>query len=318
MQATDRELYDFEWETVPTSLIWIEICKLNAFTRVYGLFLKKKLSAYSVLKVLLILYFNIPLKLIKLFQSLVMSDNGNIRDSLTHLHLMTWTSCRALKIETLGGKIFLNCFSLEKFITECRRLQPNITKNECLNTVNGFQILFKNKKIWEQEWRAKYFIFRLSTLKLNNNIKISPHFAYKHQGILVHATSNTNFPIYPLQRIGVSMPEATKEKSQKPGTMWSLGGEELTKGSKIRQIPEFELEISGMDNLDWVNVSLEKQIYYNDIKEEISNIFKKSMRMSPLSEDSIYKEIIVGHYAPLLQMMSLKEIQDIIDTEFEK
>jgi hypothetical protein len=73
-----------------------------------------------------------------------------------------------------------------------------------------------------------------------------------------------------------------------------------------------------MDNLNWFNVSLEKQVYYNDIKEEITKIFKESMRVSPLKEDSIYKEIIIGHYAPLLQIMSLKEIQDIIDTEFEK
>jgi hypothetical protein len=184
--------------------------------------------------------------------------------------------------------------------------------------VYKFQNLYVNKGIWEKKWRVNYLTFSYNAIKLQNNDIISPHFAYKHQGIVTHATSNINFKPDLDQRIVTSLPDLTKIGSGKPGTIFSFNAEKLTSSrSRTVLVPEFELNMLYMGNLDWFKVPLIQQDYFNERRDEIQSIFHETIKIKPHQDDMIYRELIIGHYFPVIQLLSETEIQEVLISAFK-
>lgn len=93
---------------------------------------------------LIIWIFQIPLKLINLIKNVLKNNGENFNEKLFFHYVSLHEKHKDLKIEIFFGETHLNCFTLKELIGKILNVRPNITKNQCLDTLKLLQI--QNKK----------------------------------------------------------------------------------------------------------------------------------------------------------------------------
>ncbi len=115
-----NEYYVIEMKEVSTDKlnifeIWVEYCKICAFTRVYLVLAKKKISLYNMLIGFLIIFFGIPIKILKLFYFFLVNDKS-FREGLEVLFYKNFFLVKGRKIEILNNNVLLNCYTIRKLL----------------------------------------------------------------------------------------------------------------------------------------------------------------------------------------------------------
>ena len=300
------------WDSVPLFLIWIELCKLNAFNRTYGLFLKQKPSWFDLFKSLTALYFNIPLKLITLLKSLTKSNSLTLRESLLRLHREKWNSCHKLVIEVFNGQILLNCYSIHKFVRELQKINPNITSQKCEKLIFDIKKISQKQSIFALKLKNEELPFNLQSIHIKPNFIIKPHYALKHQGVLIHATSNKLFSPLESQIIRTALPLLTLATAIDPRTVISTRGEIRFISTTQIQVPKYEVEMLCVQHPTIFTTSSERKLHFWEKHGEITAIFDENLGIIPSQNHELYPELIMGHYSPIILMTPNSSISEII------
>lgn len=217
--------------------IWFYLCKINAFTRVYYIFMKKKKINILTLAQFFVFYtLYIPFKLLKLAYYFLTSKN-NFRTSLIFLTLDSYNRIRDLQIEVLNKKVYLNCNNLTK-------LSKLIIKNNSLidrqTFCRGMQKLQNASRDFSRKEEAYGRLeVELRMIYDENDRPYSkvPHYTVVENNTSLHATSNVrNLNLFSSnQRIDGIIPSLVRAGAIEPGSV-------ITKGvSRIKTIPNKSL-----------------------------------------------------------------------------
>jgi restriction endonuclease len=154
----------------------------------------------------------------KLFYFFIFENKKSLFDGLSDLHFRKFLKLKSLKIEIYDGKIFLNCYTINKLITQLqvnRRLKHDHLHQLMMN-LSKLSIVAKNTKpqLGETEMKLSKIV-RQNTLVSNIH-----HYTYKYDTKhLVHSTSNVPANIEEFQKVGPAIPNMVKENSRNPGSI---------------------------------------------------------------------------------------------------
>lgn len=294
--------------------LWIEYCKICAFSRLYSLLMRKRISFLNLIFYVIMLTLGLPYKLIKIFYFLF-KDNGNFRAGLENLYLKMYYTYKYNKIEVLEGRIYLNCNTLLKLLikSNVKHLSQDL-QFEYVSALrkNCHEIFMKDSE------RAESVKFILSQVKLQGGKKIDlPHYTYfKDTGLnnyTIHPTSSLpNLEIS--QKAAPAMPSAIKNGSKSPATIISFGVEGIDKLNRSINIPSYEMNAALFDIVDIYGMPISRCEYTRNKDMKIHELLFKHTKNSEELIMELKKELRCGYYNYSLLNASNEDIwKAIID-----
>ena len=222
--------------------IWFALCKINAFTRVYYFYTKKKIKIRTLFMFFIMYFLRIPFRLLKLTYYFTVSKKS-FRTSLILLTLNSYDLARDLKIEVLNKKVHLNCNNLTK-------LSVLLLKNNKLLDKNTFCLGMRNlqkasSQFYEREQKYGKCEVKLAVIYdlYGNPISKIPHDTIVEKGTSIHATSNTRCLISINQRVDSIIPSLVKFGAVNPGTIITKGVSNIkTSSRRPVYVPNAELD----------------------------------------------------------------------------
>ena len=182
-------LNDFNPSQCSLIEIWIEICRINAFSRLYLLLSKKKMSISNLFLCFLIILFGIPLKMLKI-SYILFKNNKNFVDSLTDLYYDLYYINVNKKIEVLNNEIYLNCFTLSKLLIDSK--MNNASQKIMLNYLLNLKDYCKKYDAIDRK-RSEIIYFTMSRLQTKEGWWVSPHPSFVIGDDVLNATSKKPF-----------------------------------------------------------------------------------------------------------------------------
>lgn len=276
--------------------LWIEYCKICAFSRLYLLLSRKKIGFLGLILYVVILVIGLPYKLVKLFY-FIFKCKGDLRDSLDQLYFRVYYTYRYNKIEVLEGRIYLNCYSLLKLLikSDVRHLSKKC-QFEYLDVLR--------KKCYEisllDRQRSSNVKFEMSKLILKENIEISqPHYTYLEKrgegNYTIHPTSNLP-SLENSQKATLAMPSAVKHGSKLPATVLSFDVVGIEKINKVKVIPSQEMEDVLYDVVDIYGLPMSRCEYTRDKDIQFHEIIFNHTKHCEKFIIELKKELRCGYY----------------------
>lgn len=288
------------------TLIWVKICQLNAFLRIYFILYRKKINTKSIAMSVIIAVLGVPYKFLKLVHKYIKNKN-TFRNWLEIEYTNMYQKCKNLKIEALNNNFYLNCYNLKKIMGTTKFLNKEITQQQQFDLIINLK---KELKIWRrfEEKDNKDIKLSLSMLRKEEKfISKEPHYTYNEKSNSIHPTSNTSFKLENNQKKDIAMPSTTKPNSMNPGTI-------ITKDIKVEKSEKFiwgkEKEIMWLkgNNRDIFDVTKKESVFMHNKKEAIKDIFRKSANIYLKDTDTILKNIEIGNYDYILEELGEHEI----------
>lgn len=294
-------------------VIWININHLNAYRRIYLLLHAKKFDIKNILIILMILFFNIPFKFIYLLIDLIKSKH-KFRDWLEIKYTTLYHQTKDLKIEILNKNIYLNCFTLRKFVGSILHIKPDLTRQECFNYLHDTKIALQRFSKYEKN--NDKVKMTLAQIKLDKDVT-QHHYTFIEKKTTIHQTSNVSFKLTENQRLGVSLPDLTKHNSKNPGTIITKNIDYLNNEKSYVWVPEYQISSIKFDHLDIFNLPKEKHDLIVSKNEILTEIFRTNLSVNLNNQEEILKNLRIGNYTFVIENTSNKEmisiIKDIID-----
>jgi hypothetical protein len=195
------------------------------------LFSKKKIKLYNILLTSLIIFFSIPIKILKIFYYFIIKNTKSFKEGLEILYYHLFYSVKESKIEILNKKIYINCFTIGKLLYKSN--VKNLSEQKIFNFIHDLKIIVDNFNSYE-ELNQEIIKMELSQITTQEGTTVANyHYTYKNFKNTMHPTSNIVFKIQPSQKIDTAMPGAIKEGSKKPGTIITQNIAKITGSGKF-------------------------------------------------------------------------------------
>lgn len=221
--------------------IWDKTNEIRAFKKIYTLVIKnKKISFKSILKTILVIIGDIPLKVINI-SKFMLYGKGNLRASLIELYYVSYWEIKDLKIEIINKEVYTNCSTRNDILKKIMKINPNANEKEICRIYK--QLVNLSEKYQEDlnKYRdlKKPIKFKLGILKTEEGVNIkkahysselNTNFDYKgrnHLKAIIHATSNVPNILTDTQFSTIAMKNLRKENSLKCGTIITCGNYEF-------------------------------------------------------------------------------------------
>ncbi len=299
--------------------IWIECCKQRAFKKLYILLMKKKkIKISNILITFMIIFFGIPYNFLKLTFYFLKSDE-NFRKSLEILYFKEYYLLKNLKIEVLNEKIYLNCFTVGKFVRNFKN--ADIDQKKFIETFGDLKNMIKG----DLEYSSKKFIPLNLTQGYDEkgNTLFHPHYAYVNNKNSFHATSNSPKGI-PYGEKKVSnlngftqwiespMSSAIKPGSKNPSTVVSSNVSNFKKSDKKIWVLEKEVNTIKYWNNEYFEVKPEIFNEINKRNENMGKILKSNLGdLYDKINHNFEKDLIIGNYDFIISLYSISEISNL-------
>lgn len=274
---------------------WIEFCKINAFKRIYTILKKnKKFQLISIFIMLLLWFFSIPLRYLKLVYFFI-NERGSFRSKVELMYYREYNKIKGMRIEIFEKKIYLNCSTKGKLIKMLLSQNKLISEEKF---IKGMSVLHKQASEF-QKFENEDRITKLNLVVLEKTegrekkdltawVKI-PHYTYVENNAIAHITSNTKFPLAKNQFKTIAMPSLVTKDAKNAGTIITVDYGKIKILPKSKNVSIYEIQ--GV-LLDWEDVfnKGDKEIYkYVATKDKIyQNIVKEYFNL----DKNVNKELI--------------------------
>lgn len=261
--------------------------------------MKRKIRFIDFVRVSIIIFLGIPYRFLKLSRYFIMSDRG-FRDSLEILYLLEFGRVKTMKIEVLNKKVYLNCYTMSKLCREIIIANPNMQKEELLLIVSNL----RKRAIFYSKYEEK--TVELLYMRSEKIFSIYHPSLHKYD-VLIHGTSNINFPKNSDQKIDIPMPSLIKRGAPNPGTVLTQNVNKVEILEKKRGIMIAEVEINEI-------------LYNNDMplsKENSDYLIEKSSDLMEVSgvnkRNSFIRSLNNNNFNFVLENTSDSEVLSIMD-----
>lgn len=264
--------------------VWLEYCKLQAFKRLYIIFLKKNFSLKSVVSGLLIFFLGLPIRFLRLCYRLFMNP-CSLRSSLESLYFENYHILKDCKIEILNKKIYLNCFTVGKFFSKFSKC--SISSAKLLEVSLELQMFLKECEKYESEVKGSTELELVRLVDKNGNFITSPHYSYFEKNNCFHATNNLPSRINERPKILLStelnqwkqapINGMFSSESKNPGTIVSHNAWKIAGSGKSKFIPNSNLLHIRHANPDLFDLDPRSFEYFDEKKKTIQTILLTKM-----------------------------------------
>ena len=263
------EAEDIDISSLNILKLWSEICKLQAFKRLYILFSKKNIKIYNILIGLLIFFTSIPFKFLKLIYYFIVNNKYSFRYGLEVYYSIQYNSLKESKIEVLNKEIYLNCISLGKMLNTLK-INKYCPKQKIFDFLHDLKLANTNFKKYEEN-NKKYVKMFISTDSTDKNI--IPHYTYKERDNTIHSTSKIPIKITNFQKVESPMPSLIKKNASNPGTIVTREVKEIyVDDSRYKVVNEYEIssiKFNSIELFDLSNDMYKYMIIKNSVYKEI-------------------------------------------------
>lgn len=289
------EVYELSYDNKNLLYLWCSYCKLSAFDRLYVLLSRNRLSLSRIWYALLILFLNIPLRMLKLLYFFMFENKKSLFDGLADLHFRKFLKIKFLKIEVYEGKIFLNCYTISKLIhrIQCARQLNHDNLHQLLMNLNKTAVIAADAKPKLGEVEMK-----LSKLKRENScVSGIHHYTYKYDSKhFIHSTSNVPNKINDFQKIGPAIPNMIKENSKNPGSVWSSHVTSYDEKNISKKVEIIDLHSNAFQSLGKEHIPSDLVEYHNFIFDSYKQILIDTLGPSNYSE-SLVRDLSNGNFS---------------------
>lgn len=299
---------DVDLSDLSTIEVWIEYCRISAFSRLYSLLSRKRMSFINLLLCFFIITFGLPYRLIKISYVLFMY-NMNFKDSLRHFYISAYRLNQHKKIEVLRGHVTLNCYTYLKFLNSINF--KNLSKEMQFLCIKDFRNLCLYN-IKEDSERSKEIELVLSKIKTKEGIIIPPHYGKIVNSNFIHVTSKKP-NILESQKFLPAMISAIKPGAKSPGSVLSTDINDCWKIGKSIYVPSSEFDSVVYDYADMYNIPKSRCEYIRDKDIRIQELLHKYTNLSEKEVKILKEEIRNGFYNEALINISDNDILNIID-----
>jgi hypothetical protein len=195
--------------------VWSEVCKLKAFQRVYGLFIRKKFSFSLVLSTSFIILLSIPFKFLKLVYYFIVVNKGSFREGIEIYYINLYYLLRDSKIEVLDRKIYLNCYTLGKLLCELKS-RGQYSKQGLFSAAHDLKLAALNFDSYELKNYEYVKMVKTQASDDKGKIIYNYHYAYRFHDRSIHGTSNMPNRLTPFQGVDSSMPALIAKEARNP------------------------------------------------------------------------------------------------------
>lgn len=197
--------------------LWIEFCKVCAFSRLYSMLRRKKMSFINLFLCFILILLGIPFRLLRVSYFILKSDK-NLRDAMVDLYYSVFLLNKDGKIEILNCEIYLNCFTLLMLLKKSNiRYGSKKLKLEYLDAIKNYYLKYNalDKK------RSEMITFNYSKIVTEEGKGIDiPHPTLFLGNNSVHTTSKLPKLEMSQKSIG-AIPSAIVHGAKSPGTIFS-------------------------------------------------------------------------------------------------
>lgn len=296
--------------------LWLTYSRINAFVRVY-FFLKKSRPDFLVLARFFIFYiFSIPIRLLKLTLYFLKSKE-NFRDTLINLILDSYDRVRGLKIETLNGKIYLNCNNMIKLSRMIARNNHLLDESTFCTSMLKLQQISRNFTTQEKSFgRVKVDCLKIYDSSGQSYVDI-PHYTVIEKGTSIHATSNVNFKMKPNQSVDGIIPALTKPKSDAPGTVITREVSKVsTSYSRTLWVPKSEIA-NIKANYEEFHVDQSVREFLNEKEQSYCEVLRNDLRLGKNIDQDLVRSLRYNEFTQSLNSVTLEELRIYYDGEFK-
>lgn len=298
--------------------LWFTYCKINAFIKIYYLFLKKKkITLSSILLTSVIYLFQIPFRLLKLSYYFITSKES-FRTSLTLLTLDLFILVRDLQIEVLNKKIYLNCNNAKKMVNLILNSNKLIDKTNFCQGMIQLQKASKNFSKKEEEYGKKEVnLCKIYDLR-GNVISRSPHYTVIENKTSIHAISNTNVNLLAEQRVDGIIPTLVKNGAIQPGTIISRGisSVKIIPNRSI-WVPNSEIDIIRANHEEF-EVDANIRSYQVEKDETFREILMENFKLGKNIPNELWRGLRYNEFTRDLNAVNTNFFQEEYDSIFEQ
>ena len=288
--------------------VWLAYCKLQAFSKIYLFFLKKKFNLRSFLFFILIILLGIPYRILKLAYYFINSTQITFRDALEALCFDASYLLKDKKIEILGHQILLNCHTLGKLLA--RVDVRTKTEEELVVLVVKLQKLAV--EFWETEKNCEKVKFEKGVLETHEGERVFGHYTLLLNGHALHATSNTAVKLQPSQFVEVAIPTFIKPGSKYPGTVASKNIKKFLASDKFLLASKPEVNSAVFKYPDLFPLTKSEGEYAHFKHNMYMDILLRSLGPRGYWSEDLVKELSANHYNFILKQSSIADIREAV------
>ena len=286
--------------------IWMEYCKLQAFQKIYSLFLRKK-SFYGIV----IIVFDVPFKILKLFFYFIFRTKFGLKLSLENLYFKSYCNLKNCKIEILNWKIYLNCHTLAKLAISLGMLDKTSKKN----VLGAIKDLKKEVAKFEKiEKKSEEFqTFYLGDAYHKDGEIYKSHYTFFENSATIHATSNVPKELLASQKVDSPLPTLTKFGSRNPGSIITTDVKHINTYGKFKKVPKHELDAIKFNHQETFIMDVNSSRYMSDKNMAYWSILHHHIRGNEVYDKKILDKLRIGCFNNVLLNMSNDEIEKELD-----
>lgn len=308
-------LLDVDFNDLSAWEIWLEYSKLQAFKRLYTILAKRGFSWKNLIWGMVIYFFGIPLRFLKLLRYLWNNPN-NLRQALVILHCRSYWPIQNFKIEIHNNCIHLNCFTVGRFVYNLFR--TGASKKDILRTYIIVKQTNKEFIDFEGSKKEETILKQMSFYDDNDNNIQRLHFGLVEKKTTLHATSKIPMNIVQSgknkQHIEPAMVAMTREGSKRPCTIITENVSNIEYGEKTKTIPKIQVDSIMYLHSNLFEVDIKSIQYFAHKKTTFGAIFTSFLQEKYQKlDDEFLKEVANGNYANALEISNEYEVMDMIE-----
>ena len=252
---------------------------------------------------LFIFFFSIPLKFVNLCYYFLITNKSCFRDGVEIYYVNLYYILKNCKIEFLNGKVYLNCYTIGKLITELKIIK-NFPRQDLYNLINDLKLASHNFNEYEIKNQEYIEIKRTMAFDKDQKIIYNYHYAYIENKNSIHGTSRLPLKLEPSQKIDSPIPSLIKENAKNPGSIITSNIHSLKQDFKYHVIPKYEIYALKYNHLELFDLSKEEYKYIY----EKNNIYCEILRNNDINSSSILKDLRTNNYSNILLNSTNKNI----------
>ena len=293
--------------------IWCEFLRLQAFNKVYLLFLKnKKVSFLNILKIFFIFIFNIPYRFLKICYYFIFLNKHDFKKGLVVLYYQSFFLLKNCKIEVFNGKVYLNCDTVGKLARALTNLS-NGDKHKVFNSLIDLQRAAVNFENYEREFKEPAELKYSQVRDTSGYIIFKDHYAYKEGGSTMHATSNMPRDLTSNQRADVAMPNLITRWAKNPCTIITTNIGRIFTTTKSLWVQICELNSIKYDNMKDFSLNPKELLYMTEKNKIYIDILKSNFNRNFTTNDDLVKVLRVNQYRMALLNATNKDFNHEIN-----
>lgn len=199
--------------------------------------MEKKINFYQIIKILLIIFLNIPIKLIKLITFLCRTQSEN---RILRLYLTAYSEIKGCKIEILENEIYLNCNNISKIL---KTIFPNrlvFDKEKAYKLLLEYRELVHKFNTYDKE-HSRDVKLKLMKIRNEDGKEICDfHYGEYDKTKTLHMTSNKPKEIDSNQIFGAPYPSLILKQAKDPTTILTKNVGKVETASKYKIVTDFE------------------------------------------------------------------------------